>query len=411
MKGLKIEQEDKEDLLLGFKSKIELKNNDFFQSLLKRYYDKSKSEGAKLKCLCNDVDMSCKFTSYFFLSNLPNNSYRHLEDCIFYEHLENVTDKDDKYRSLILSKPKINFLTATNQEKKDFENKESHRNNTYVNFCTDIISIAISKSFNYRNKNIQSRGDMIYPSYKEFLNAYSFLLNNNELLQKGSIKESLEPYHDFYYGVIEYDCLSQLQTYQKEYDIFLPKVKKSYDENRKFLDYEVVNINCKIKYNQLLSAARLVKNFENYINPPYFFMAVVKKNKNSKDVVRLFFHPVYFDNNHLVFVDSGYERKYAKKLIGEDIPFIKPISDSCFYKLNGNFVNYQKEGDNPKRAFLQYLPDFIEFANDKIDIVEVSGYDNIEYQNLMERKIKHYQNESLKSRGLYQVKVVNGKFL
>ncbi|MCT7633760.1 hypothetical protein, partial [Aliarcobacter butzleri] len=63
---------------------------------------------------------------------------------------------------------------------------------------------------------------------------------------------------------------------------------------------------------------------------------------------------------------------------------------------------------NFTRASLQFLPDFIEFSENKIDIVEVSGYDNAEYQNLMDRKIKHYENESVKSNGLYQVKVVNG---
>lgn len=57
------------------------------------------------------------------------------------------------------------------------------------------------------------------------------------------------------------------------------------------------------------------------------------------------------------------------------------------------------------------MPDVIEFSENKIDIVEVSGYDNVEYQNLMDRKIKHYENESVKSNGLYQVKVVNGKEL
>lgn len=411
MKGIKIQQNNKEDLFLCFKSKIELKNNDFFQSLLKRYYEKSKSEGAEIKCLCKDVNMSCKYTSYYFLSNLPKNSFKHHQECIFFEHLEYLTDKDDKYRPIIFTEVNINFSEATDSEKQDYTVKENHRNNTYVNFCTDIISFAMSKTFNTRNSNVQNRGDIIYPSYKEFLDTYSSLLNNNEFLPKGSIKENLEPYHNFCFGVIEYDCLSQLQTNQNEYDIFLPKIKKSYNEDKKFLGYEVVNVNCKIKHKRLMAAAKLVQNFDNYIHPPYFFMAIYKQNQNSKDIKRLYFHPVHFDNKHIVFVDSGYERKYAKQLLDNDIGFIKPITDSCFYKLNRNFVNYQKEGDNSKRAFLQYLPDFIEFDNEHVNIVEVSGYDDVQYQNLMKRKIKHYENESLKSEGLYQVKVVDGKLL
>ena len=52
-----------------------------------------------------------------------------------------------------------------------------------------------------------------------------------------------------------------------------------------------------------------------------------------------------------------------------------------------------------------------DFSENKINIVEVSGYYNAEYQNLMDRKIKYYENESVKSGGLYQVKVVNGVLL
>jgi hypothetical protein len=67
-----------------------------------------------------------------------------------------------------------------------------------------------------------------------------------------------------------------------------------------------------------------------------------------------------------------------------------------------------------KRAFLQFLPDFIEFSEfseNNISIVEVSSYENIEYQNLMKRKVEYYKNESFKSSGLYQFKVIDGKKL
>ena len=45
----------------------------------------------------------------------------------------------------------------------------------------------------------------------------------------------------------------------------------------------------------------------------------------------------------------------------------------------------------------------------EINIVEVSGYENIEYKNHLERKTKHYENESIKSEGLYKFKVIDGK--
>lgn len=62
-----------------------------------------------------------------------------------------------------------------------------------------------------------------------------------------------------------------------------------------------------------------------------------------------------------------------------------------------------------KRAFLQYLPDFIEFKKDNIYITEVSGYDNPEYQLSMNRKLNNYENESKKSNKLYIGKKVDGK--
>jgi DNA-dependent RNA polymerase auxiliary subunit epsilon len=271
-----------------------------------------------------------------------------------------------------------------------------------------MISEAMSIAFNRKNKEAKSRANLFYPNYQEFLNSFNMLINKNELLPNGSIRNSLDKYYNFCYGVIDYDFITQLEEKQKEYDLYLTTVKKLYDSDKKFIGYDKATINCKINFYTLRAASDLVKNFNNYISGPYFFMAIYKQNKDNKKIVRLFLHPDYFDNEHIVFVDSGYERKYAKNLLENKVPFIKPISDSCFYKINGKFVNYEKEDLKFTRASLQFLPDFIEFSENKINIVEVSGYYNVEYQNLMDRKIKHYENESLKSGGLYQVKVVNG---
>lgn len=406
MKGLKLKRNNQDDLLIGFKTKFELKNNSFYQDVLKKYHSYYKKEGARLECLCNSVDMACKMTSYYFLSNLPNNSHKHNKDCIYYEHLENLTDSDDKYKPLIFKEPILNFSNATKLEINEYNQKESHRKNTYNNFCTDMISEAVSIAFNIKNKNVESRANLSYPNYQEFLKSFNMLINNSKLLPNGSIYNSLDEYYKFAYGVIDYDFITQLQDKQKEYDIFLPIIKKQYDENKKCNGYDKATINCKINFYTLKAASELVKIFNNYISGPYFFMVIYKQNKDNKKVIRLFLHPVYFDNENIVFVDSGYERKYAKKLLENKVPFIKPITDSCFYKVNGKFVNYQKEDLTFRRIALQFLPDFIEFSENKIDIVEVSGYDNVEYKNLMDRKIKHYENEAVKSNGLYKPKVV-----
>lgn len=410
MQGIKLKRDNKEDLLIGFKTKFELKNNAFFQNILKEYYITYKKEGARLECLCNSVDMSCKSTSYYFLANLPNNSYRHNQNCIYYEHLENLTDSEDKYKSLIFKEPVlVDFSKADKKEIENFNKKESHRKNTYNNFCSDMISESMSKSFNLKNYQIENRSNLIYPTYKDFLNTFNGLIYKNEFLPNGSIRKSLDDYYTFCYGVIDYDFITQLRVKQKDYELLLPIVKKQFDKDKQFVGYDTITINCKINLHTLIAASELVKNFNNYISAPYFFMAVYKQNKDYKKIVRFFLHPVYFDNKYIVFVDSGYERKYAQELIKKQIPFIKPILSSCFNKVNSKFVNYQKQDLKPKRAFLQFLPDFIEFKENEINIVEVSGYENIEYKNHLERKTKHYENESIKSEGLYKFKVIDGK--
>lgn len=410
MKGIKLVRPGEEDLLLSFKSKIELKDNSYYQYILGKYHEEYKSQGAKLICQCNNVEMSCRFINYYFLANLQVNSHKHSEDCIYYDHLEELTDKEDKYKSLIFKEPILDFSKADDKEKREFNEKSNHRRNTFVNFCTDLISESMAKSFNIKNKNVENRGEIKYPEYNEFLRSFNNISNNNTLLQKGSIKDSLDKYYNFSYGVINYDFLSQIQLKQKEYDIFLPIKIKQYDEvDNTFIGYKTKNIDCKINFHTLKAAAELVKNFTNYIASPYFFIAIYKQNQFNKKIVRLFLHPVYSDDRYLVFVDSGYERKYAKKLINGNVPFMKPILDSCFYKINGKFVNYTNSRNEQKRAFLQFLPDFIEFTDDNIFITEVSGYDNIEYQNLMKKKSLHYESESIKSNKLYKIKVVDGK--
>lgn len=411
MKGIKLIRLNQEELQISFKSKIELKNNSYYQDVLKNYHSTYKQEGAILKCLCNDVDMSCKKTSYFFLSNLPRNSDKHSEDCIYYEHLENLTDNEDKYRPLIFKEPElIDFSQANQKEKSEYKQKETHRKNTYNNFCIDMISEAVSISFNVKNKLALNRVELVYPSCKDFLNSFNILINDNDLLQNGSIRKSLDNYYNFCYGLVNYDFISLLENKEKEYNIILPTIINKFDDNKKFIGHGIKNIDFKINYHKLKATSDLVKNFNNYISAPYFFMAIYKQNKDNKKLIRLFLHPVYFDKQFIVFVDSGYERKYAQNLIENQIPFIKPITSSCFNRINGKFVNY-KINNIQKRAYLHYLPDFIEFNKNIINIVEVSGYDSIEYQNLLDKKRKHYENESEKSKGLYQAKVISGEKL
>lgn len=409
MSGIKISQDDREDLFLGFKSKIELKKNVFYQKVLQDYHGSLKKEGAELSCTCNDVVMACKYTSYYFLSNLPNNSNSHKESCMYYEHLEELTDNEDKYKPLIFQEPIIDFSKSSQKQIEENNKKEAHRRNTYNNFCIDMISEAYSKAFNFKNKGLENRADLSYPNYNDVLRAFNILIKKNELLSTQSINESLNDYYSFSYGLLNYDFISQLEKKEKEYEIILSAVKNKFSDDRRFLGYETKEIECKINFHTLKASTDLVKNFGAYIKPPYFYMAVYRQFKDYKKIVRLFLYPVYFDEQYMVLVDSGYERKYAKYLVKNNIPFIKPITDGCFYKISGKLVNYENKYKVQKRAFLQYLPDFIEFKKDNIYITEVGGYDNPEYQLSMNRKLNHYENESKKSNKLYIGKKVDGK--
>ncbi|MDX4028352.1 hypothetical protein [Aliarcobacter skirrowii] len=415
IKGVKIVKDSGKEFILSFASKYELKHNSFLQDQLKYYHSaNSPKKIDDIKCLCNDVDMACKNTSYYFLANLPNNSHKHRTDCIYFNHQEELVDKDDKYKKNIFEKTKlIDFSRATKKEIEDEYIKENHRINTYYNFCRDLLSDAMIKAFHIKNKEIKNREDITYPNYNLFLNCLDSLCGKNSLLKDESIKNSLADYHSFYYGIVDDKFISKLATGQNSYEIVLPVVKKNYSNNNKtFMGYSIENKKCNIKHYTLKSAAELVKIFENYVNTPYFFTAVLKHNKNApSDVVRLFLKPIFYDKEYLVFVDSGYERLYAKKLIENKIPFFKPFLNSCYYKLRTDFTNYMNDKNESKKAFLQYLPDFIEFSKDKIEIVEVSGYDNLEYLRLLDRKIKHYDEVSKNSNNLYGSKIVDGSLL
>ena len=352
--------------------------------------------------------MSCKKSpnDIFFLSNLPHNGFKHSIDCPFYNHIENLTDSEDRYKDLIFKELNyLDFSKATEEETKEYNEKNAHRKNTFNSFCIDMISESISKAFNISNSGTKERDKLVYPKCKTFLNCFSYLINNNIFLSKGSIKDSLDEKSSFYYGVIEDNILEQLNEFKKEYSIILPSIKKEFNDEGKFINYKILDFNFNISKRNLESTAQLVKNFNHFIKHPYFFMAVVKKNK----IVRFFIKPVYFNKEYIVFVDSGYERNYSKTLLDDKKPFIKPLKNSCFSKIRGELVNYKINEDVSKRAFLQFIPDFIEFEKENIIITEVSGYENEDYQNHLKRKEKHYHKESRKSKEFYKYKNIKGK--
>ena len=178
----------------------------------------------------------------------------------------------------------LDFSKATEEETKEYNEKNAHRKNTFNSFCIDMISESISKAFNISNSGTKERDKLVYPKCKTFLNCFSYLINNNIFLSKGSIKDSLDEKSSFYYGVIEDNILEQLNEFKKEYSIILPSIKKEFNDEGKFINYKILDFNFNISKRNLESTAQLVKNFNHFIKHPYFFMAVVKKNR-SEDVV------------------------------------------------------------------------------------------------------------------------------
>lgn len=403
---------------LFFNSKIELKESTYIQNILAKIDNNAVKGKDFLKCNCipDKVDMYLSHRldeksnrKIFFLANLPNNGHKHSSNCLFYNHIEKLTDSNEKYRDLIFKD--LEYLDYSKADEKIIEEhkeKNNHRKNTFNNFCTDFIGQSMSIAFNRINSLATKREDLKNPTYKDFLFSFGILMNKNELLSDGSIKKSLDSSSSFYYGIIEKSFLEILNNNnEKNYKITLPVVKKHFEDG-KFSNYFIEDIDVKINRNTLESTAQLVKNFDRYITTPYFFIAIVKKNQFGKRIVRFYIKPVYSDEKYLVFVDSGYERNYAHKLIQNNIPFIKPIQNSCFNRVKKDFVNYERSENVYKRAFLQFIPDFIEFSKDEITITEVSGYTDEKYLSHLDRKEKHYLKESQKSKGLYKFKKIIG---
>ena len=408
--------ENDEIVSMYFNSKYELRNNSYLQKILSEILIEKEKGVNYLKCNCNDtkVNMSIRQNSeskIFYLANLPNNGYNHSIDCIYYNHLENLIDSNDRYKDLIFKELEyLNFKKSSQTEIINHTIKDKHRKKTFNNFCMDFISQSMSMSFYRVNSKATKREELKYPSFDDFLMSFSLLMDNNNLMSNSSIKDNLDSDSTFNYGLIKQDIFNQSKELENEQVVLnLPIIKKQFDVSKNFKGYYQQEIKVYSNKKTIEETQKLVQIFNNFISPPYFFIAIIKKNsKGFNRLVRFYIKPIYYDMNYLVFVDSGFERNYAKKLILEKIPFIKPLQNSCFNVIKKDFVNYKRGQNVYKRAFLQFLPDFIEFLPQNIVITEVSGYTDNSYIQHLNRKKEHYLKECNKSKGLYKYNEVIG---
>jgi len=439
--GIGIKEEDGTTRELYFRTKDEVKESEFIQRHLEKYRSSDNGNFQRIVCLCdreNELYLSSKKQGKgaYFLSVFPHTADKHKEDCLFHtKSNEELCSTDGIYKKQIFEEVEfIDKWKDINEQEKKNEEKNSERKKTFNRFCRDLITQSSSFAFNMANKNAKSRSDLVYPSMESFLNAFFANIGSGTKLLAHSLYDSLPPEHYFIFGIIEEDIFNQVEKTESESD-----TNKTENGSKKinvlkfkrdFIDSEVNGVTKKIfnGYSYIKESywvskkifnntRSLVTNYSNAIKPPYFFMGINKvfnqdiKDKRYSKLIRFYVHPVCnMDYLKMCFVDSEYERKYAKRLFESDVAFIKPISNNCFYKVKGDFVNYQI-GKFEQRAHLIYRPDFIEFSEDDIKIVEVSGYNDENYQALLDRKIIHYQDESRKSCGLYSYAVVNGKEL
>jgi len=431
--GISTTPEKNVEKTLYFRTKNELKHNSYFQNELKKCYGKFQS----ISCLCNNnkklylTSKNITGSAKYFLAIHKNTGTEHKENCLFFLSKENLVDNEGNYHSSIFEEPTYIYQPTTS-EKKDTEEKESQRKNTYYNFCRDFIRDSYSYAFNKKNKDAKSRLTLKNPSELDFRDSFfdNYENKENNLIKNQSIKESIPKNHTLVFGTIRENIFEQLDNPKDTYSINVEKLEKEFEINKKtnkpeFKSYKLNNKKYKIDHKRLLLTQNLIKNFGNIIEGPYFFIGVLQKKewkdkKTKKTItnykmVRMFVHPIYSENQKISFIESNYERNYARQLFDNNIPFIKPMSDTDFSKVHSRFVNYEtneRDKDNNKiwkRAYLKYRPDFIEFYENHIKITEVSGYEDEQYIKLMNRKIEHYQREGEKSNGLYQANEVKGK--
>jgi len=429
--GVKISG-DEGDIFLYFKTKRELKQNKYCQNQLKKYNSADDSNFQKITCLCKpqqEVYLSSKTRrdiDYYFLSNFQGTSHHHSSDCIFYTKLETLNDDEGFYTSKIFEEPKY-IHNPCDSEKKERDAKESQRKYTYYNFCRDLIQSSYSYAFNLENKNAKDRSELRNPNVDKFYQCFfskfeeQSIKSTHNLMRNKSIKESMPKDHSLVFGTINENVFDHLYNNKDKYWINVSKLEKMFKENedkeKEFVGYSLVDKKYCIEHKRLELTKRLVQNFDNLISPPYFFIGVLQKFSYKKKyyykLVRFFVHPIYFQHNKISFVESDYERQYAKKLFTDNVPFIKPISDLDFASVNGKFVDYNTDEVNEdnenilKRAHLKYRPDFIEFKSNRIFITEVSGYDDEKYIQLLIRKVKHYRLQESKSNELYLPRIVD----
>ena len=353
-----IKTNDQTFKLYSLKGKSTLKN-DFFQNKLRWLHKQERS----IKCGCkpeNDLWLAVvKNNDTYYLRTYPKITEEHNEECIFHNIANKFYDDDKEMYSLSI----FQEVELSDKQKNSVSDHdiaiENSKNYTFNSFCQEWLSKANSYALN--SANIQNEFFTENFTYEDFIHKFWKIdLNVSKI---GNIRRISEVKGSYIKAGITYTDIPNLISGED-----LDKVL-SFDNFGKDKPIQV-------RQRRLNIASKKLKIFSNYIKPPYFFIAVL----HYGIAVRLFLYPVYFDEEKICFVESEFERQYAKQLFDQKIAFLKPISDE-YHQLNKAKAPYFDSA---------YRPDFFEFVKDQINIVELSGFGSKEYLNRLSDKKNDY---------------------
>lgn len=368
-------------------SKEELKSA-FFQNIFDkiRYKREETKESRVVKCGCiNDKNIwlsPTKKGNFLYLKTFRN-SPNHNEECIFYDKNREFYEEDKGYNLKIFEETKPKKYNEKLNEYGETLTETSKRV-TFYSFCIDWIKKANIFSFNLVNKD--SNFYLQNYNYKTFISCFKKVdlhIRDKE-------------------NTISYDNLSDLGIYCS-FGI-INNIDYNFSDFDKEKIVEIVNNKdktIKVTQRRLFIAMKNIKNYSNYKQPPYFYIAIINKYGVA---VRLYLMPILYQNDYITFVESNFERKYAQMLLDNKKVFLKPLADEYSYLKRSKAPDI----DN----FTGHRPDFFIFDKNKISIIEVCGYKNDKnyMQELQEKEqeysdiISHYKNNNI----IFDYKRVNG---
>lgn len=353
------------DINIYFDSYEELVSSAYIQYNLKIRHYKLRT----IKCGCKpneNLYMSVvenKKEKIYYLKRYDT-SKEHDINCLFYSEVGEYIDysgKEIKYTTKIFEEPK----QLNNSNKNEIRTTETNiQNLTYYAYCNNLISSSCSYAFHIKNKNSEELKNF---NYEDFINSLNKQIRINNISNVGSL----------------YDFCNKNNGYRYDYGIIDKTLELTDIEDLKDSDIiEIVldNKSLKTTKKRLEIAIKKLKIFNNLISPSYFYFAI----KFYGISIRLYLSPIYFDGKNICFIESNFERNYAKYLYEKNIVFIKPLNNLEF-----NFI--QREKLPGEKFRLNSRPDFITISKNEVSIIEVSGYKNKEYIEQLEDKENNYK--------------------